>query len=463
MQVPLASDMTDRQTPTRHRLIQAAIELFITQGVAETTTRQIADRAEVNEVTLFRHFGNKYGLLLAVMHDAEALSRLGMALGQQANQMGSVSLALKDYASVHLQALEQIQEFVRSLIGEAGHYPIENRQALGRGLTQANRYTAQYLATVMRHEQLQTRMPTEKLASLLNSLLLGYAVLEFTSEYNELWQNRDSFIDGLVELFLYGALAQPDSALVPTVAQASLMAAEETDAALVDEARSDAALAASLVNRVQDLSTASVHQILKRAKKLGAQDYAIAYVLFGAGLNVEELAQLQRADSLSSADQHLLQVSGDPRSVQASQRPRLVPLNRWILGRRYGTSTNNPLTQWLHSRKDAQPAVFLSPAGTPMSAAELRQRWQWLVEGVLIPPGFPAQAHHTWCVEMLMRGMSQDNLSILTGSSAVELQPYIQRAQEKAALEQAIHLDQKSAGRVLPPPSALTPLRVTDP
>ena len=62
-----------------------------------------------------------------------------------------------------------------------------------------------------------------------------------------------------------------------------------------------------------------------------------------------------------------------------------------------------------------------------------------------------------------MRGMSQDNLSILTGSSAVELQPYIQRAQEKAALEQAIHLDQKSAGRVLPPPSALTPLRVTDP
>ncbi|GAB4133945.1 MAG: hypothetical protein Fur0046_05240 [Cyanobacteria bacterium J069] len=181
----------------------------MTQGVGETTTRQIADRAEVNEVTLFRQFGNKHGLLLAVMQDKEALTRLGMALGQQSSQMGSASQAIKDYASVHLEALEQIQEFVRSLIGEAGHYPDENRRALGRGLVQANRYTAQYLATVMQHEQLQTRLPTEKLASLLNSMLLGYAVLEFTSEFNDLWQNRESFVEALVELFMYGAIAQP--------------------------------------------------------------------------------------------------------------------------------------------------------------------------------------------------------------------------------------------------------------
>lgn len=204
--------MSDRRTSTRQRLIQVAVDLFITQGVAETTTRQIAEQAGVNEVTLFRHFGNKHGLLLAVMQDKEALSRLGMALGQQSTQMGSASQAIKDYATVHLQALEQIQEFVRSLIGEAGHYPDENRRALGRGLLQANRYTAQYLATIMEHEQLQTCLPTEKLASLLNSMLLGYAVLEFTSEFNNLWPSRESFIEALVELFMYGAIAQSSAA-----------------------------------------------------------------------------------------------------------------------------------------------------------------------------------------------------------------------------------------------------------
>ncbi|WP_448597394.1 TetR/AcrR family transcriptional regulator [Thermoleptolyngbya sp.] len=208
--------MSDRRTSTRQRLIQVAVDLFMTQGVAETTTRQIAEQAGVNEVTLFRHFGNKHGLLLAVMQDKEALSRLGMALGQQSTQMGSASQAIKDYATVHLQALEQIQEFVRSLIGEAGHYPDENRRALGRGLLQANRYTAQYLATILEHEQLQTRLPTEKLASLLNSMLLGYAVLEFTSEFNNLWPSRESFIEALVELFMYGAIAhQPPTASAP--------------------------------------------------------------------------------------------------------------------------------------------------------------------------------------------------------------------------------------------------------
>ncbi|BAU43414.1 TetR/AcrR family transcriptional regulator [Leptolyngbya sp. O-77] len=211
--------MSDRRTSTRQRLIQVAVDLFMTQGVAETTTRQIAEQAGVNEVTLFRHFGNKtWGCCWAVMQDKEALSRLGMALGQQSTQMGSASQAIKDYANVHLQALEQIQEFVRSLIGEAGHYPDENRRALGRGLLQANRYTAQYLATIMEHEQLQTCLPTEKLASLLNSMLLGYAVLEFTSEFNNLWPSRESFIEALVELFMYGAIAQPPTASTPPTA-----------------------------------------------------------------------------------------------------------------------------------------------------------------------------------------------------------------------------------------------------
>jgi len=50
--------------PTRQRLIQA-VPLFAAQGMTETTTREIAE-LEVN-VTLFRHFGNKHNLFLAVI------------------------------------------------------------------------------------------------------------------------------------------------------------------------------------------------------------------------------------------------------------------------------------------------------------------------------------------------------------------------------------------------------------
>ena len=61
---------------TRQRLIDATLLLFAKQGIAETTTKQIAEQGEVNEVTLFRQFGNKQGLLLAVLEESEVFDRL---------------------------------------------------------------------------------------------------------------------------------------------------------------------------------------------------------------------------------------------------------------------------------------------------------------------------------------------------------------------------------------------------
>jgi|SRR5699024_7760945 len=52
---------------TRDRIIKAAIELVDEKGYKGATTRAIAERAEVNEVTLFRHFGNKKGILDAAI------------------------------------------------------------------------------------------------------------------------------------------------------------------------------------------------------------------------------------------------------------------------------------------------------------------------------------------------------------------------------------------------------------
>jgi len=405
--------MSSQRTSTRQRLLHAALELFASQGVTETTTRQIAELAQVNEVTLFRQFGNKHGLLLAVIEDSAIFTYLGESLVEQANQTTSVDQALKDYASGRLQALERVPEFVRSVVGEAGQYPVETRQALGRGLTQANCYVAQYLASMIQRGQLHAHLPAEKLASLLNCLLLGYAAINFTSEFHELWEDRADFLEDLVELFLHGVVSpQPCS-------PASSLSITETEP-------------------VADLPANLVHLILQRAKKQGLRDYAMAYILFGAGLSPAEIVTLERSHSLSDAHQHLLQVKGAVRQV---------PLNQWILGKRYGSPTRNPLSQWLKSRRDSQSALLLNNAGQPLSATELRSRWRVLTAGLLTPIGQPPaieQARQTWCVEMLMKGISLEDLSIISGWNFNQLQPYARRAREKVALERAIQLDQKA-------------------
>lgn len=51
---------------TREKIQEAAVELFIQKGYSRTTTSAIAKKAGVNELTLFRIFGNKKELLYDV-------------------------------------------------------------------------------------------------------------------------------------------------------------------------------------------------------------------------------------------------------------------------------------------------------------------------------------------------------------------------------------------------------------
>lgn len=55
---------------TRSRILAAARELFERNGTRGTTTREVAERAGVNEATLFRHFGSKRALLEAMREQA---------------------------------------------------------------------------------------------------------------------------------------------------------------------------------------------------------------------------------------------------------------------------------------------------------------------------------------------------------------------------------------------------------
>jgi AcrR family transcriptional regulator len=55
---------------TRARILTAARWIFERKGTRGTTTREVADRAGVNEATLFRHFGSKRALLDAMRESA---------------------------------------------------------------------------------------------------------------------------------------------------------------------------------------------------------------------------------------------------------------------------------------------------------------------------------------------------------------------------------------------------------
>jgi AcrR family transcriptional regulator len=66
-----------------------AKELFARQGYEGTTTRQIAQRAKVNEAIIFRHFPSKQGLYWAVLEHQCELGAARQALEDRLNSGGS--------------------------------------------------------------------------------------------------------------------------------------------------------------------------------------------------------------------------------------------------------------------------------------------------------------------------------------------------------------------------------------
>lgn len=401
---------TPPRKSTKARLIEAALDLFAERGVTETTTKAVAERARVNEVTLFRNFGNKYRLLLAVIEDSAVFAKLVHGLIEQANNKDGVADFLTEYAQESLHLLKKAPDLVRSVVGEAGNYPIENRLALGKGLNEANRYVARYLEEAIAKEGKTSDFTAEQIVNLLNFLLLGYFIVESSTEDYSYWDREDDFLNSTIKIFLQGFFTSNET--IDPVAN---------------------------VDEIADLPASLVRSLFLKAKKLGKQEYALVYVLFGAGLTVAEILQLERSHLIVEFPQYILHIN--------EGTTRQVPLNQWIMGFRYGSKSSNPLVQWLKSRKDDLPGIFIDEHGS-ISEAQIHHIWQELTAEELTPQGdTPAieQTRQTWCVEMLMRGIELENLSILSGIAIEQLQPYAQRAKNKAALEAAAQLDRKKS------------------
>lgn len=402
--------MTSSRLPTRQRIVDSALELFARHGVTETTTRQIADRAEINEVTLFRHFGTKHGLLLAVMEDCLQkylqLTQIGESLMSEISSEGDLSRFLRYYIQNSLQAIESVPELMRSLVGEAGQYPLESRRALAQGIAQINQSIAAALQDVIGQNQIEMSLPAIKLAKIVNTCILGYAMIVLASDAPSVWTSHDDFIATLIELIVRDPIQAPVSETI------------------------------RLVDIPADLPSDLVRHILLQAKRQGTRELAIAYVLFGSGLKSEELVNLRQEDYVTDTQTRVLRVI-------SPLGQRFVPINQKILGHRYGSPDHNPLTNYLKSRKDQHDEMFLGTGQQPITTTEIQHLWaDWTHERHPQDRMFLLdQARATWAIEMLMRGMDVENFRIISGFSPDEIQRCQRRVREKVAIGQAISLD----------------------
>ena len=103
----------------RDKILKAATELYAETGFRGATTRQIALKAGVNEVTLFRHFGSKTALL----HEAIRCACASPSLETLPDVPRDPRAEVLSWATNHWDDLWARRSVIRTAMGEIEEHP----------------------------------------------------------------------------------------------------------------------------------------------------------------------------------------------------------------------------------------------------------------------------------------------------------------------------------------------------
>lgn len=140
---------------TRERIRQAAAELFAQQGYASTTLKQVADRADVGERTIYDSFGSKAQLLrhtinVLTVGDEQRILTRDRSLIRQARETDDPRRALALHLEHTAGVMERAGDLIMIASQVAGSEP-ELTEVVTRGISSSHGIHLEFT------EQLATR------------------------------------------------------------------------------------------------------------------------------------------------------------------------------------------------------------------------------------------------------------------------------------------------------------------
>lgn len=216
----------------RQQILQVAGDLFARNGFKGTTTREIADRAKVNEAIIFRHFPSKEDLYWAVVEEQcrPGRSRTSAELQKQLDEQGDD--LRKMLSNLAAEVLRRDTKLTRLLF----YCALENHRLSQRFF---RTYIARYYDVLAEH--LQRRMEKGELRKieplLASRSFLGmignyFLVQEILGGKKHYRTNPQQVGETLTDIWLNGVLTKRESQSRST---SKRKASEPAEAALTQQ------------------------------------------------------------------------------------------------------------------------------------------------------------------------------------------------------------------------------------
>ena len=190
-----------KETDTADKLLDAGLSLFAEKGFSATTTRTIAEKAGVNEVTLFRHYGSKEKLFFAVI-DREASVRLDI-IDMRFEPSDDLVNDLAEMGNYMAENMVKRASFFKLLVMEVDRSP-EIWEHIGKVPLEAINKLSQYFEQAKKEGLVRKDTDTEIMAISFFSFLFRILVVNAFLGDDLFMQDKTDGIRRFSEIFVNG-------------------------------------------------------------------------------------------------------------------------------------------------------------------------------------------------------------------------------------------------------------------
>jgi AcrR family transcriptional regulator len=182
---------------TRKLILDAAFELISSKGYLGASTREIAQKAGVAEVTLFRHFTSKESLFAEILRSFSSKP----VLSDLVQQLKSLSYeeALKTLAIRFLGWFEANRSWIRVLSCEVGYAPEEMKGVYGDFIKQLFAVLTEFFVDVRERGVVRPDLDPAHIARAFHSMVFGLFQIE---GLRGIKTDLDRKYAGMVEVFV---------------------------------------------------------------------------------------------------------------------------------------------------------------------------------------------------------------------------------------------------------------------
>ena len=194
---------------TRERILDAAARTFSLEGIQGATTRQIARKAGVNEVTLFRHFKSKEQLLGAVL-ERGLVSEVAL-MNEHSSWKENLRESMAKYARHYYSHLEKKQGFARAFIAEGQVLPKSMQTMIANVVRPVRERLIGILTDAQTAGVIREDVNIECALDAFKNTL--YAGMLRQGTYLPRNYSTEAYIDTVVDIFVRGIESSENSAL----------------------------------------------------------------------------------------------------------------------------------------------------------------------------------------------------------------------------------------------------------